>query len=316
MPPLVREVPSCTFEASQTWREILQLFPLKERWLEGDGFRLCYWEHPFYRGAVTTPFRDRLALSWDGGRPPSRIDFFALATRAGCADFIAKDVGAFVAQSSDDQVGLVSDYVNSEVCLDGDIEKRLKYSARKNLRKAQEDYGLVVDINPDGVLQDFYRMYLRSRQRLGVLPYPWRFFRALFELRGGAVVVFSCRSKQEILGYLVCYLHGGEMISGHLAYDFEQRHKRISDFLFMSAFQWGRSNGYVVYRFGADNRNQASLIESKQKLGAVARPQLDFRFRPQRNNKNSPDSPVRRILRAMPMPLFRYTGGLTSLYFR
>jgi len=47
VPLAVFEVPSCTFEASLAWREILRLFPLKEQWLEGNGFRLYYWTHPF-----------------------------------------------------------------------------------------------------------------------------------------------------------------------------------------------------------------------------------------------------------------------------
>lgn len=315
MPLAVHEVPSCTFEASLAWREILRLFPLKERWLDGDGFRLYYWTHPFYREAISTPFRDRLALVWEGATPPPKFDFAALAVRTGWADFVVKDVGALTPKLPDAQAGLVNDYVNSEVSLDGDIEKRFKYSARKNLRKAQEDYSLAIEINPEGVFENFYRMYLFNRRRLGVLPYPSRFFRALFELRGKTVVVFACRSPEEALGYLVCYLHGNEMISGHLAYNFEQRHKRISDFLFMSAFQWGRTNGFTTYRFGADNRNQASLIESKQKLGAMVRPQWDFRLRPKPISEDRPDSLVRRLLRAAPMPLFRHTGSLTKLYF-
>jgi hypothetical protein len=314
VPLAVHEVPSCTFEASLAWREILRLFPLKERWLEGDGFRLYYWTHPLYREAISTPFRDRLALVWEGAAPPSEFDFAALAVRTGCTDFVVKDVGALIPKLPDAHAGLVNDYVNSEVSLDGNIEKRFKYSARMSLRNAQQKYNLTVGINSEGIFENFYQMYLSTRRRLGVLPYPSNFFRALFELRGETVVVLSCRSLEGTIGYLVCYLHGREMISGHLVYDFEQRHKRISDFLFMSAFQWGHANGFTTYRFGADNRNQTSLIESKQKLGAVARPQWDFRLRP-KLIEDLPDSPVRRLLRATPMPLFRHTDSMIKIYF-
>ena len=314
MPLAVYEVPSCTFEASLAWREILRLFPLKEQWLEGNGFRLYYWTHPLYRVAISTPFRDRLALEWEGAAPPLGIDFSALAGRTGYADLVVKDVGALAVKSPDEHAGLVNDYVNSEVRLDGDIEKRFKHSARMSLRNAQEKYSLTVEINPENVFENFYRMYLFTRRRLGVLPYPGRFFRALFEHCGEKVMVFACRSLQKPMGYLVCYLHGSEMISGHLIYDFEQRHKRISDFLYLSAFQWGHANGFTTYRFGADNQNQISLIESKQKLGAVARPQWDFRRR-SKPSEDLPDSPIRRILRAMPMPLFRHTGSITKIYF-
>lgn len=314
-PPMLRHVPSCTFEASLAWRKILRLLPVKERCLDGNGFRLYYWTHPFYRGAISTPFRDRLALEWEGSAPPSGLDLEALAIRTGCANFIAKDVYTLIAKLPDGHGGLVSNYINSEVCLDGNIEKRIKHSARKNLHKAQEDYHLAIDIDPDGVFEDFYQVYLVSRRRLGVLPYPRGFFRALFELRGESVVLFSCRSPEGVIGYLLCYLHGPEMISAHLAYDSGQRHKRISDFLFMNAFQWGRANGFLTYRFGADNRNQTSLLAFKQKLGAVARRQLDFHLYSKPMSEDRPDSLVRRILRVTPMPLFRLTGSLTGLYF-
>ena len=229
----------------------MRLFPLKERCVEGDGFCLYYWTHPFYQGAVSTPFRDRMALTW-GDNVPSGTDIATLVTCSVGPNFIIKDLGVMVDTLSMGQSGLVHDYVNSEVTLDGEIEKRFKPSARKNLRKAQQEYGLTIEIDAEGVFENFYGMYLNNRRRLGVLPYPRLFFRSLFDFRGSSVVVFVCRSSKEILGFLICYLHGHEMISGHLAYDFNQRHKRISDFLFMSAFHWGYVNGFNQYRFGAE----------------------------------------------------------------
>jgi hypothetical protein len=291
---------------------------LKERWLDGDGFRLYYWTHSLYRGSISTPFRDRLALEWEGVEPPKSFDLSGLTPltkHLDVVDFVFKDVGLSVFKLPEDQGRLVSDYVNSEVILDSDIEKRLKHSARKNFRKAQEEYRLTLEINPKDECENFYRIYLVNRKKLGVLPYPCYFFRALFDLSDKTLIVFACRSPEGILGYLICYLHGNEMISGHMAYDFEQRHKRISDFLFISAFIWGRENGFTSYRFGADNLNQISLIESKQKLGAIIRPQWDFRMRPKQISKDRPTSPVRRLLRVAPMTLYRHSGILTKLYF-
>lgn len=294
----------------------MRLFPLKERCLEGDGYRLYYWTHLLYRTAISTPFRDRLALEWEGAVQPSGLELASLAIRTRCSDVVFKDVGMFVSGIPGPGTGLVQEYVNCDVSLDEGLEQGFGRSARKNFRRAQEDYGLTVDVNPRDAFEDFYRLYLASRRQLGVLPYPRKFFWKLFDYIGDAVVMFRCNSPEGVLGYLICSLYGPEMISSHLAYRYEQRQKRITDFLFMNAFQWGRRNGFSTYRFGADSLDQASLLRSKLKLGGVSRPQWDYHLRPALKAEDRPDSVVRRLLRAMPMPLFRHTGKLTGLYFR
>lgn len=313
-PLIVQKKASCTFEASSTWRKILRQFPLKERCLEGNGFCLFYWEHFLSGRAISSPFRDRLALEWDGSTPPSNFEFQTLVARIKSNDLVLKDVGFLLSKLPKYLPEIVCNYINCEVILDGNIENRLKRSARKNFRKACQGYGLKIVVNPDGIFEDFYDMYLTTRKRLGVLPYSKNFFRALFDFRSESVVVFACNSSQGFLGYLICYLHGQEMISGHLTYVFEEREKRISDFLFISAFNWGRSHGFSTYRFGADNCNQVSLIKSKEKLGGTPRAQWDFSLKQKSISENHPNSPIRRVLRATPKSIFRHMGCLTSLY--
>lgn len=315
IPLIVRKNVSCTFEASSAWRKILGQFPLKERFLDGNGFRLYFWTHPLYKVAISTPFRDRLALVWDGEKPPLDFDFNSLVKSTGCDDLLLKDVGPFLSNTPSMQPRIMNNYINCEVCLDKDIEKRLRHKGRRNIRKACEIYDLNLEINPEGIFEEFYKMHLSTRHRLGVLPYPKSFFTELFELRNDTVVIFMCRSPQGSLGFLLCYIHGIEMISGHMVYIFEQRHQRICDFLYLSAFQWGRANGFSTFRFGADNRNQVSLIKSKEKLGATHREQWDFQLKQKLNSGNQPNSLPRRLLRSTPNSIFRHMGHLTKMYF-
>lgn len=314
-PLFVRDLQSCTFEATSAWRKILRQFPLKERFWDGNGFRLYFWTHPLYKIAISTPFRDRLALVWDGVEPPLNFDFNSLAKSTGCYDLLLKDVGPFSSNITSMYPRVMNNYINCEVCLDQDIEKRLRHKGRRNIRKACEIYDLNLEINPEGIFEKFYKMHLSTRHRLGVLPYPKSFFAELFELRNEKVVIFMCRSPQGSLGFLLCYLHGIEMISGHMLYIFEQRHKRICDFLYLSAFQWGRDNGFTTFRFGADNRNQVSLIKSKEKLGGKPRAQWDFSLKQKSISENHPNSPIRRVLRATPKSIFKHMGKLTNVYF-
>lgn len=305
----------CTFEASYAWRKILRHFPLKEHFFDGDGFRLYFWTHPLYSIAISTPFRDRLALIWDGEKPPLNFDFTSLVKNTRCSDLVLKDVGPMLSNTPSMHSRVINNYINCDVCLDENIEKRLRHKGRRNIRKACEIYDLNLEINPEGIFEKFYQMHLSIRHRLGVLPYPKCFFSELFDLRNNAVVVFACRSPEGYLGFLLCYLHGKEMISGHSMYIFEQRQKRITDYLYLKAFQWGRMNGFSTFRFGADNLNQTSLINSKKKLGATPRKQWDFHLKQKSMSKDNPNSPIRRLLRCTPNRIFRHLGHLTNLHF-
>jgi hypothetical protein len=291
-------------------------FPVEERCIEGDGYAVVYWKHRWYRRLISTPFRDRIALCWDGDAPPRLAvePFVTLGQRAG--GILLKDIGGLIDNGTSVDTWRRSSYVNSCVTLDSGLEGRFQSSARKNLRKAEEDYDLQFVVNPPDIFEPFYALYVETRRRLGVLPYSRSFFRRVFDWRGTASVAFACRSGRTDLGYLICYLHGPEMISAHLAYDFNHRQKRITDFLFANAFRWGRANRYERYRFGADNANQTGLIQSKVKLGAVPYEQFDFQLPVVPALKDDPDSVPRRIIRGVPHPAFGLLHVLTYGYFR
>jgi hypothetical protein len=308
-----------TFEASTLWRVALgHAFALKERVIDVGDAEIILWKHPFYSRWISTPYRDRLAIRWHGeGASLTEDALRRLFARSG--DIVLKDCEAFVTPdvlAGKPGINPRQEYTNSEVLLDDDFEQRMNRSARKNWRRATEEYGLTIEVNPSGRFEEFYDIYLSTRRRLGVPPYRQNLFRLLFDHMGGEVILFRCHGARQSYGYLVCYAHGSEIISAHIGYLFEHREKRIADFLFMSAFRWGVENGYHLYRFGGDHNNQESLIAAKKKLGAVARPQFDVASVARPAEADDPESLVRRTLRAMPRAAFRHAGLLTMLYFR
>jgi len=306
-----------TFEATAFWRGILdKAFWLREKGFEVDGARVLLWTHPFYRRAISTPYRDRMAISWD--RPVNEIDQFALlegSRRFG--DVTLKDIfDVLPDKSADFGDAIRHQHTNSAVPLDEGVDSRLRRSAKKNLRRATEEFGLQFEVNPIGRFSEFYEIYLGTRKRLGVPPYEKLFFRLLFDGIGGPVVLFRCHDSKMTYGYLLVFLHGSEMISAHIGYDFSHREKKIADFLFVNAFRWGAKNGYSEYRFGGDYKNQDSLIFAKTKLGAETRAQWDLVVPPRPVVLDEPDSIVRKVLRSTPMAGFRHAGALTRVYFQ
>jgi hypothetical protein len=305
----------CTFEATDFWsRTLREEFGLRSRVVALGDYEVTLFTHPLHRGAISTPFRDRIALRWSG--VPPRLDPAHVQSRAGVDRLLLKDVGPWL-QSPDAPTGgeLVQHLTNTDVRLDASLESRMEHAARKNIRRAREVHGIELEVNESGAFEQFWRLYLDTRQRLGVLPYPASLFRRLFDRSGGETAIFGARRGREPLGFLIVYLHGTEMISAHLAYDFGQRSLRITDFLFASAFAWGRDRGILRYRFGADNNNQESLIRSKLKFGAEARPQFDWARGVTVRVDDDPSNTLRRVLRSAPGPAFAWSSRLTRLYF-
>ena len=301
----------CTLEATPWWRSVMKrVFGLRERVVDLGRGELVLWRHPLYRRAISTPYRDRLGLAWEG--PPPGVDDLVEAVRAE-EPVVLKDVGEL--ETPTRVAGLRQQHTNADVVLDEDLEKRLGRAARKSVRKAREDYGLEVDVDPRACFESFWEIYLDTRRRLGVPPYSRRFFALLFDALGGPVVLFRCRLDRRALGYLICYRHEDDLVSAHLGYEYRERHLKVADYLFVTAFLWGRDDGRQRYRFGGDYNNQISLIEAKRKLGAVPRPQYDYVTKPYRIQEDRPEALVRRMLRATPPRLFRRASLLTRIYF-
>lgn len=306
-----------TFEASPLWRHILKhVFHLQERHFTCDGFDLLAWKHPFYPFYISTPYRDRLAIIWHD--PPRALSVNELRSAVGNKRALIKDVASVSSMSEDHQQrGMVNSYTNSSVSLTGDILSHMNRAARKNWRRSNEVFKLELTVNPNSALTDFYNLYLHTRRRLGVIPYPLSLFRILLSELGSTVLLLRGSLNGRAIGYLLCYLDGNEMISAHIAYDESEQSTRITDFLYINAFLWGQKHGYVTYRFGGDYNNQTSLRAAKVKLGAVPWPQYDLATSRYRLPiaEDRPNSLIRRTLRALPMPLYRHTGVLIHAYY-
>lgn len=306
-----------TFEASPFWRTVLgRAFVLRECAFEGDGFTLLTWKHPLYGVRISTPFRDRAAILWHGER--RRLPMDEIRKAVGAAPILIKDLQAFAAvdpTEPDPEVQRI--HVNSDVSLSEGILKRLSRSGRREWKRTSETLGLQCVVNPPDVFEDWRRLYLMTRRRLGVLPYPRRFFNLLFSAIGREVLLLQALFERRPVGYLLCYLHGDEMISAHIGYDASCQKIRVADFLYVQAFLWGQKNGYASYRFGGDYRTQTALLYTKQKLGAVPREQADFSTRRERFGSavEHEGSLIRRTLRAMPRRLFPSTEYLIHFYF-
>jgi len=313
----------CTFEASRFWRELLVTeFPLREYRVDYDGCSIFLWKHRLHDRFISTPFRDRLALGWDGSLSPNlSLSVLEMRIRDSLSKgdsesrIILKDILPYLKQENGTALALSQSHTNCDVSLDDGIMTRIDRSARKNLRKAREDYGLQFCVNSLGTFEDFFSLYLQTRKRLGVAPYRRSFFQKIFDVMGEYSFVFSCRQGNSDVGYLICYVHNEELISAHIAYDYMKRHMKIADFLYLNTFEWGLKNRYTNYRFGGDYNSQKSLISSKVKLGAVPRTQMDFVLPKGSYTFRDTNTLVQSFLKRIPTAVYSPVALATLVYF-
>lgn len=310
-----------TFEASEFWRKtISDNFFADVYSLETTSAEIFFWRSSLGGSYVSAPYRDRLAIrgfSLELG--PDDLEKLALWSDG--RPLIVKDIGSSLPgiPETSERWQFHSGFTNSDVRLDSldTIRRNMSKAARKNIRRATEEYNLEIRINETLSVNRFYCLYLATRQRLGVPGYARSFIEYLFAQSPEQVLRITCWDDDRLVGGLLIYLHGKEMISAHLAYSFSERHKRVTDLLFFEAFKWGWEHGFATYRFGADDNYQAGLIDFKKKLGAVPRPQFDLLLGRKQSLSNAGINKVgKKILSGLPPSAFQLLCNSTRFYLR
>ena len=308
------DIQTHSFEASTFNRLILKdHFRLNEETVYTEKGCLYLWKRKIGKTLISTPYRDRAAFHSEKHSLKSlKANDIPEAIRQ-C--MVVKDVDLEFSKNTENISNL---YTNSNVKLDDKIDSRLKYSATKNIKRAKSKYGLTCSTNNKEYFDSFYKLHLKNRKRIGVLPYNKNFFQKIFDdIQNGArnSLIFTCLYKNVPSGHLICLKSKKELISGHLCYDYSLRNYRITDFLFHSAFSWGYENGFNKYRFGADFKKQKSLIDFKMKLGAQPREQYDYYGNQvKRSNLNSLKI-INLILRKSPVFLSKFYSQITKNYY-
>ena len=257
---------NCTFEATPVWGALLEReFALKPIELSGKGHVITLWRHRLYRRVVSTPFRDRMAVRWDGERPTSS-DLAHTLSKSAEAEIVAKDIGWFADAadtSSAQDACRIERFTNADVALDAALESRIRRTTQQVLRKSQRGVEPQVRLDDGSGLGDFYALYLQTRRRLGVLPYSRSFFRYWFDRIGAHAVVFKATDGATPVGFMLCYLHGDEMMPSLLAYDYVARPYKLvvlSDHGQTQGATFKQRNGYDL----------GQLVERSIERGTIA----------------------------------------------
>ncbi len=168
------------------------------------------------------------------------------------------------------------DALNGDV-LAGGVDPSLRRALRKT---EKENLGFRDASNDAKAWDDFYEMFLRTRKRLGVPAYPRRFFKSLAAIAvpAGICKLFFVEKDGLPVAGGVFMVFGKNAIYAYGASDPWGWQFRPNDYLFYQTLQWCVENGVLFFDFGADERDQTTLLRFKAKWGVVHEPAYEAIF--------------------------------------
>ncbi|NDJ76217.1 MAG: GNAT family N-acetyltransferase [Chloroflexi bacterium] len=153
---------------------------------------------------------------------------------------------------------------------------------RQNTRNARKN-GLRIERGTDlDHIRQFYRLQLETRQRKGLPPQPWRFFRLLKDYLFDSDLGFVMLAYQgdECLAGVVLFCWQGSIICKYAASQKATLSLRPNNLLFWSAICWGCENEYTTFDFGRSECSNTGLREFKGRWGATEIPLLYTTYSP------------------------------------
>jgi hypothetical protein len=152
-----------------------------------------------------------------------------------------------------------------------ELRSRLARTHRQSLRKAEAEGVQIVRQKPAVALEEFWRLHVATRRRLGVPVQPRRFFDLLLE-----------RTLAPGSGFILCAVKDGETIASgvflmssqivafkYAASDARHWTSRANHLLAWSAVEWACANGYRTFDWGRTAADDEGLRRYKESFGAT-----------------------------------------------
>jgi CelD/BcsL family acetyltransferase involved in cellulose biosynthesis len=193
----------------------------------------------------------------------------------------------------------------------GFSKSRVKSSIKKALR---EDV-TVERSTGRAALDDFYRLHVQTRRRLGVPTQPRRFIRRFETLFGeGLGFVLVARWQDKPIAAAVFLAFNGTLIYKYGASQQEHLPKRPNNLLLREAIRWGCGNGMRRFDFGRTDLDNEGLRAFKRAWGADERllAYTQLPAQPERSAAPAVNAPLGFVIRRSPALVGQLVG--TVLY--
>ena len=188
---------------------------------------------------------------------------------------------------------------------------------RGSLRKA-ERAGVRIAMTGSAGLDDFYRLHLRTRRRLGVPVQPRRFFQLLKEkiLDPGEGFVLTAHVDGALAAAGVFFVHERSVVFKYSASDERRWEARPNHLLAWSSIRAAQERGCTVFDWGRTDSDNEGLRTYKRAFGSKEEA-LPYSWLG-RAPRHAADSPLRRslslVIRRSPEWVCRMSGEALYRY--
>jgi CelD/BcsL family acetyltransferase involved in cellulose biosynthesis len=151
-----------------------------------------------------------------------------------------------------------------------ELMRRFHARVRRSIRQAERAHLEVrVATSPSDLLDTFFALHVRTRQRLGVPVQPRRFFRLIWErmIITGLGSVLVAESAGKPVGALVLLHWGSTTVYKFGASDAAMWHLRPNHLLMWHAIRAASEGGYATFDFGRTDSESEGLRDFKRSWG-------------------------------------------------
>ena len=155
-----------------------------------------------------------------------------------------------------------------------EIKKEIKKEAKKNVKKAEAS-GLVVREGNDSDLQEFYKHYESHHKELGLLIFPFDYFKLIFEfiIQEKKGEFFVAEKEGKFAAGIMVSTFNNRLYEMAVASNVEFMDLRPNDLLKMNVVEFGHENGFDVFDLSniavEGNEKQMGVNRFKLKWGNV-----------------------------------------------
>ena len=192
--------------------------------------------------------------------------------------------------------------------------ERIGNKNRNMVRQAQKS-GLIAACatTEPGAAERWHALHAQTQHRLGVPPFPLRFFTLMFEALApsGGIELMEIRNRTAPCAATLLLFHRDTCIYGYSASSVEGQRLRANDLMLFEAIALAAERKLSWFDFGSDSPSQQSLLFFKSKWGAeqnvipvYASPDVDVT-----DSSDVKYTLARMMFRAMPAALASWIGS-------
>ncbi len=202
------------------------------------------------------------------------------------------------------------------------LYSNLRSSNKRNIKKALKE-GVNIRFSKDyKSIVDFYKLNILTRQRHGIPPQPFKFFKNLYNIliQNNMGEIVEALYKDRVIASSLFLLFNKKVMYKYGASDYKYQNLRANDLLFWEAIKHYHHLNYEEFCFGRTEKNHVTLRQFKLGWGVKEFEAPYYRFNLKRDafisdqnfSYSSPENLGinKYIFRKLPIPLLKLIGTI------